>query len=58
MTRVTSPAGLGPPTQSAPPTPQPYGAAEGRAPPPVGERAGATSAGGTPLPRRPLTANH
>ena len=58
MTRDTPPAGRGPPTQSAPPTPPPYGAAEGRALPPVGERAGTTSAGGGPLPRSPLTANH
>ena len=46
MTRDAPPAGPGPPTQSAPPSPQPYGVAEGRAPPPVGERAGKTSAGG------------
>ena len=37
--------------------PSPYDAMEGRAPPPVGERAGAASTGGGPLPRCPLTAN-
>ena len=58
VTRDTPPAGPGPPTQRAAPTPPPYGTAEGRAPPPVGERAGATSAGVAPLPRSPLTANH
>ena len=41
-----------------PPAPQKYGAAEGRARPPVEERPGTTSAGGGPLPRSPLTANH
>ena len=44
VTRDTPPAGPGPPTQSAPLIPPPYGAAEGRAPPPVGERAVVTSA--------------
>ena len=58
LTRDTPWAGPGPPTQSAPPSPPLYGAAEGRAPPPVGETAGATSAGGGPLPRSPLTASH
>ena len=40
-----------------PPPPPLYDAAEGRAPPPVGERAGAASAGAGPLPHSPLTAN-
>ena len=40
------------------PTPPPgYSATERRAPPPVGGRAGATSARGGPLPRSPLTAD-
>ena len=40
------------------PTPPPqYSATEGRAPLPMGGRAETTSAGGNPLPRRPLTAD-
>ena len=40
------------------PTPPPrYSATERRAPPPAGGRVGTTSAGGSPLPRSPLTAD-
>ena len=49
-----------PPGSTGPPDPRPpqrYSATEGRAPPPVGGRAGTTSARGGPLPRSPLTAD-
>ena len=49
--------GRAPRPRAQPPPPPPYGAAEGRASPTVGERAGATSAEGGPLPRSPLPAN-
>ena len=68
-TQVTAqPSGWGgtvpwdaPPQRSRAPRPTPPprdGATEGRAPPPVGGRAGTTSARGSPLPRSPLTADH
>ena len=49
-----------PPRRSRAPRPTPpplYSAEEGRAPPPVGGRTGATSARGDPLPRSPLAAD-
>ena len=49
--------GNAPPSRAGPHPPKLDDAAEGRAPLPVGERAGATSAGGGPLPRGPLTTN-
>ena len=58
MPRDVPPSSAGPPEPEArPPNPPPYDTAEGRAPPLVRERAGATSAGGGLLPRSPLTAN-